>query len=89
MEQRGDTPFVFELDATADVIITLHQGRTVMTATEREVLIEPAKLDQLTHKITVEGTALTLANLSDSWTHDAALMRWRQAADRYTKKRIR
>jgi hypothetical protein len=42
LEQRGAQPFVFDLTATADEIIALHEGGTALTATEQEALLEPA-----------------------------------------------
>jgi hypothetical protein len=88
MEQRGAHPFVFALTATADEIIALHGGGTVTTATEREALLEPAKLDKLTHKIVIEGTTITLADLqSDSRAPAEAVARWRAASARYETAR--
>jgi hypothetical protein len=89
MERRAH-PFVFELTATADEIIALHEGSTVLAATEVEALLEPAKLDRLTHKIIVEGTDITLAELQpDSWAPDEAIARWREAGARYDAVRYK
>jgi hypothetical protein len=87
-EQDGVHPFVFALTATADEIITLHAGGTVLTVTEREALLEPAKLDRLTHKIIVEGTGITVADLrADSRAPADAVARWRAAGARYETAR--
>lgn len=84
----SDRPVVFALEATADEIIALHHGHTAITETEREALLDPAKLDLLTQRITVEGTAFTVADLrNDSRIPDEVITRWREAADRYSAVR--
>jgi hypothetical protein len=89
-EARGGRPFVFSLTATADEIIALHQGRTVLTGSEHEALLEPAKLDRLAPAIVVEGTTTTVAELRpDSSAPAEAVGRWRQAAADYDAARCR
>ena len=84
----ADRPVVFALEATADEIIALHHGHTATTETEREALLDPAKLDLLTHRITVEGTAFAVADLrNDSRIPEEVITRWREAADRYSAVR--
>jgi hypothetical protein len=81
-------PFVFELNATTEEIIAFHQGGTAVTATEDEALLEPAKLDRLTHTITVAGTNMTVADLRpDSRISNVVLSHWREAATRYHERR--
>jgi hypothetical protein len=88
MERQGMHPFVFELSATADEIIAVHEGGTATSATEREVLLEPAKLDRLTHRIMVEGTDIPVAALRTNTQADVtAVERWRQAAARHDAER--
>lgn len=83
-----DRPLVFALDATADEIIALHRGHTATTETEREALLDPAKLDLLTHRITIEGTAVAVADLRNhSRIPDEVSARWREAANRYSAVR--
>lgn len=60
----------------------------MLTATEREVLLDPGKLDRLMHRITVEGTALSVADLrDDSRMPEEVVAGWREAANRYAASR--
>jgi hypothetical protein len=78
-DKQNRRSFVFELAAMPEEIITLHDTRG-----EREALLEPARLDHITHEIFVEGSDLTLDDLSrDSRAPQEALARWRAARDRY------
>jgi hypothetical protein len=88
MEQDGGRPFVFSLLASAEQIISLHHGGTVMTTSEDEVLLEPAKLDRLRHQITIAGTSLTVADLSpDTRVPEPIIAGWRAAAAAYEARR--
>jgi hypothetical protein len=65
-----------------------NHGGTALTASESEALLEPARLDRLTHQIAVEGTGMTLAELKpDSRAPAEAIARWRLAAARYHAQR--
>jgi hypothetical protein len=62
----------------------------VPTGSERETLLEPAKLDRLAQTIVVEGTTTTVAELGpDSLAPAEAVGRWRQAAADYDAARCR
>jgi hypothetical protein len=43
-EKRGGRPFVFATTATAHEIIAIHGGRAVLTGSECELLLDPARL---------------------------------------------
>jgi len=76
----GFHPFVLEVAASPDAILTIHQNRV----RESEVLLEPAKFDRVLNKILVEGTGITVADLRpDSRAPVEAIARWREASARY------
>jgi hypothetical protein len=70
-EKRGARPFVLATTATASEIIAFHEGRTVLTSSESEVQLDPAKL--VTRNVSVAGTGITVAELQ----HDSRACRCR------------
>lgn len=75
----GGRPFVFELAASPKEIIALYDGRG-----ECEALLEPVRLDLVTHDMVVEGTTIRVADLqSGSCAPAEAIERWRVAGARY------
>jgi hypothetical protein len=76
----GFRPFVLEMVASPDAILTIHQNRP----RESEVLLDPSRLDRVAAEIMVEGTNISVADLKpDRQVPADAVARWREAGACY------